>query len=216
VGAFGKKDTPMSRRGGRSGGRDRLITQEEADLWKQATRTLERLKGKMRIGSTAEPAVQGPRPSPRTPAQEVKVERPPSAGQPSRTLPSPRPPPLAEVHRRTARQISSGKITIGARIDLHGWQQREAHSRLRAFLHDAHARGLKTVLVVTGKGKGNPGEHASGPEDRRRGVLRRSVPLWLEQPDLRSIVLGYTQAGVRHGGEGALYVQLRRPARSDE
>jgi DNA-nicking Smr family endonuclease len=49
----------------------------------------------------------------------------------------------------------------------------------------------------------------------RRGVLRRNVPAWLEEPALRSIVLGYTAAGVRHGGEGALYVQLRKRPQRD-
>jgi DNA-nicking Smr family endonuclease len=43
------------------------------------------------------------------------------------------------------------------------------------------------------------------------------VPRWLEEPDLRAVVLSYTQAGPRHGGAGALYVRLRKSAaRSDE
>jgi DNA-nicking Smr family endonuclease len=46
-----------------------------------------------------------------------------------------------------------------------------------------------------------------GPE---RGILRRSVPQWLEEPELRGIVLGWTAAGPRHGGGGALYVRLRK------
>jgi DNA-nicking Smr family endonuclease len=43
-----------------------------------------------------------------------------------------------------------------------------------------------------------------------RGVLRRNVPRWLAEPDLRSIVVCYTAAAASHGGEGALYIQLRR------
>ena len=121
-------------------------------------------------------------------------------------------PPLADFDRRKARQIASGKIEIDARIDLHGMRQRDARARLRAFLLDAHAAGHKTVLVITGKGGGErPADYLGALlGEQQRGVLKRSVPRWLEEPDLRAVVLSYTQAGPRHGGDGALYVQLRK------
>jgi DNA-nicking Smr family endonuclease len=121
------------------------------------------------------------------------------------------PAPLAEFERRKVRQIASGKVEIRACVDLHGLRQQDAHARLRAFLFDAYAQGHKTVLVITGKGGVEPADrldHLAG--ERQRGVIRRNVPLWLEEPDLRAIVVSYTQAGPRHGGAGALYVQLRR------
>ena len=112
--------------------------------------------------------------------------------------------PLAEFERRKARQISSGKIEVDARIDLHGLRQRDAHARLRTFLLEAHADGLRTVLVITGKGgEEHPDRLGDLAGERQRGVLRRNVPHWLEEPELRSIVLSFTQAGVRHGGSGA-------------
>ena len=127
----------------------------------------------------------------------------------------PPPAPLADFERRKARQIASGKIEVDARIDLHGLRQRDAHTQLRSFLVEAHARGLKTVLVITGKGGDEPADRFDDlAGERQRGVLRRNVPHWLEEPELRAIVLSFTQAGARHGGAGALYVQLRkgRPA----
>jgi DNA-nicking Smr family endonuclease len=125
------------------------------------------------------------------------------------------PPPLAEFERRKARQIASGKVEVEARVDLHGLRQRDAHARLRAFLADAYARGLKTVLVITGKGGEEPADRLGElAGERQRGVLRRNVPHWLAEPELRAIVLSVTQAGVRHGGAGALYVQLRKGTRS--
>jgi DNA-nicking Smr family endonuclease len=121
------------------------------------------------------------------------------------------PAPLAEFERRKARQIGSGKVEIGARIDLHGMRQHDAHAWLRGFLLDAYARGHKTVLVITGKGGEEPSDRLGElAGERQRGVLRRNVPSWLQEPDLRAIVLSYTQAGPRHGGAGALYVQLRK------
>ena len=96
-------------------------------------------------------------------------------------------------------------------------RQSEAHSALRVFLFQCVAKGHRMVLVITGKGRDSslttdPGRLGpfvhEGTSDR--GVLRRNVPLWLAEPDLRSIVVGHMPAHIRHGGEGALYVQLRR------
>jgi DNA-nicking Smr family endonuclease len=143
------------------------------------------------------------------PAKPVASPSPPSHPKPSR------PAPLANFDRRAVRQIASGKVSIDARLDLHGMRQRDAHARLRAFLLDAQARGCRTVLVITGKGgESTQQDHlARAMGEVPRGVLRRGVPQWLEEPDLRAIVLSYTSASVRHGGEGALYVQLRKAAR---
>lgn len=131
----------------------------------------------------------------------------------------PRPAAAAAIDvldRRQARRIGAGKTDIEGRLDLHGLYQAEAHARLRAFLQRAYAGGLKTVLVITGKGRE---EDRSDPlrttmGERQRGVLRRSVPLWLAQPDLSQMVLSYGAAGTRHGGAGAFYVCLRKPTRS--
>jgi DNA-nicking Smr family endonuclease len=87
---------------------------------------------------------------------------------------------------------------------------------LRAFLFACHAKGLRNVLVITGKGCA-PDDETAGLADiwarRDRGVLKRGVPLWLAEPELRAIVVGYATAHPRHGGEGALYLQLRRRGR---
>jgi DNA-nicking Smr family endonuclease len=108
---------------------------------------------------------------------------------------------------------------VEARIDLHGMRQSEAHAALRRFLFDAYAKGRRWVLVITGKGaparSGRAPEEAEYGREEERGVLRRNVPRWLAEPELRAIVVGFTPAAVRHGGEGALYVQLRRPGRAE-
>jgi len=82
--------------------------------------------------------------------------------------------------------------------------QAEAHDALLRFLRARQARGGKVVLVITGKGlRGN--DDSGG-----RGVLKRMVPLWLGLPELRMLVVGFESAAIGHGGEGALYVSLRR------
>ena len=211
----------MNRGGRRSSGGGRAVTPDEVELWDHATRALEPIKAKPRVGTSVAvdrpPAKAAAVAAPKKEKAALSVGLKQSLLAPSRTRAS-RPPPLVEFDRRAARRIASGKSEIEARIDLHGDRQHEARSRLRTFLLDSHAKGRRTVLVITGKGgEQERGDHLGDAlEESRRGVLRRNVPLWLEEPDLRAIVVSYTVAGARHGGEGALYVQLRRPVRDIE
>jgi DNA-nicking Smr family endonuclease len=138
----------------------------------------------------------------------------PSAAAPKRGAPSKAPPPLVAIERRKARRIARGHVEIDARLDLHGLRQADAERRLRAFLLRARAEGLRTVLVITGKGSARDGDDIHGISDRSaRGILRRSVPLWLEAPELRDCVAGIAPAHIRHGGSGALYIHLRKVRR---
>jgi DNA-nicking Smr family endonuclease len=100
-------------------------------------------------------------------------------------------------------RVARGKEAIDARLDLHGLTQAQAHSALLHFLRDASTRGARLVLVITGKGTRNEGQG-------ERGVLRRQVPQWLGLPEFRVFVIGFEDAHVAHGGEGALYLRLRR------
>jgi DNA-nicking Smr family endonuclease len=122
-----------------------------------------------------------------------------------------RAPRLLSFDRRRQRQLATGRVAIDARIDLHGMTQSEAHATLRAFLYACSARGDRMVLVITGKGA--PAAHLDAigfdGEPRERGVLRRNVPRWLAEPDLEPLVVACGPASARHGGDGALYVQLR-------
>lgn len=89
-------------------------------------------------------------------------------------------------------------MPIDARIDLHGMTRASAQDALYGFLDRAHGRGHRCVLVITGKGTGGG------------GVLRRELPLWLNESRLRPLVLSIQPAQPRHGGGGAFYVLLRR------
>jgi DNA-nicking Smr family endonuclease len=80
-------------------------------------------------------------------------------------------------------------------------RQSSAFHALAAFLRDAQARGARTVLIITGKGRNI---------DQDRGILRQSLPRWLAEPRFRDLVVGFEPAARRHGGEGAFYVRLRR------
>jgi len=105
------------------------------------------------------------------------------------------------MDRRAKQKVARGRTGIGGRLDLHGLTQAEAHAVLARFLHQAQSREAKVVLVITGKG---------GSASEGRGVLKRQVPLWLEGAEFRSLVIGFEAAAIGHGGEGALYVRVRK------
>ena len=98
-------------------------------------------------------------------------------------------------------RVARGKEAIDGRLDLHGLTQSEAHTVLLRFLQAATTRDARLVLVITGKGGRGEGD---------RGVLKRQVPHWLNLPEFRALVIGFEEAHVAHGGEGALYVRVRR------
>lgn len=107
----------------------------------------------------------------------------------------------------THAKMTRGKLVPEARIDLHGLTLAEAHPELIGFILNAHAQGLRLVLVITGKGKRRE-DH--GPIPQRTGALRHQVPHWLNLPPLGPVVLQIAEAHLRHGGAGAYYVYLRR------
>ena len=116
-----------------------------------------------------------------------------------------------QLDRRTDDKLRRGKLQIEARLDLHGHTREAARHALAQFLREAHANGKRCVLVITGKGAF--GIDRDGDRDADQpgsGVLRRSVPEWLATPPLSDIVIRHYPARARHGGNGALYVLLRR------
>lgn len=180
----------------------RRLSNDERVLWKGVTRSIAPLrKSSAPDLDAAEPATVPSPPKPR--ARSAPTIAAPVA-PPKRAAP----PPLAPLTRRTKKRIARGNHAIDGRLDLHGMTQAEAHDALFGFLRAKQARGAKVVLVITGKG-------ARGSDDGGgRGVLKRMVPMWLGMPDFRGLIIGFESAAIGHGGEGALYVSLRK-ARGD-
>jgi DNA-nicking Smr family endonuclease len=120
---------------------------------------------------------------------------------------------LGGVDGRTEERMRKGKIEPDARLDLHGYTETAAHDALLNFLRGAQARGYRMIIVVTGKGAKRDDNAPFDLELGRkpRGILKMVVPRWLAEPAFARFVAAARQAHVRHGGEGALYVYLRRP-----
>ena len=182
--------------------RKRALSEEEHALWESVARQVKPLRKKPR---SAKPA--GLAHASELAATAKLSSSPKPAQRPVSTVHAPKPskpatPPLAPIGRRERARLSRGRDEIDARLDLHGMTQVRAHHALLGFLQRAHRDGLTFVLVITGKGK-------VGAESER-GVLRRQVPQWLGLPEFRALVVGFEEAHIGHGGEGALYVRIRR------
>lgn len=189
-------ETPPSER---RRGRTRSLTTEEVELWRKVTADVRPSAGRSRRrASSPAPAVEESAPN------SAAADRPPSPAPASATKPPPRQAaPPVDIDHRTRTKLRRGRLEVEARLDLHGLRQAEAQRALIDFLRRAQASGARMAIVVTGK----------GARSEEGGVLRRLVPLWLHGSQMRDLVVGYSEAARHHGGEGALYVQIRRPGR---
>ena len=104
----------------------------------------------------------------------------------------------AGIDRSSVKKLQQGKMVLEARIDLHGLSQLAAHQRLQHFIQKSRQEGLRTILVITGKGRAG------------RGVLRENVPQWLSEPPLSEAIIAFGASRPQDGGAGALYVRLKR------
>ena len=179
------------------------ISDDDRRIWARVTGTV----APPRTRKAARVAVGAPDTPPSPPVASVETRRParPPAPRQGPAVPapiaSPRPAPTRApdvLEPRRQRRLSRERDPIEARLDLHGYGRFEAEDVLRAFLLSSRARGLGAVLVVTGQGR------------RGGGVIRASIIEWLHAPALRGVVSGFASAHRRHGGEGAVYVTLKR------
>jgi DNA-nicking Smr family endonuclease len=192
----------------------RKPTEAELELWQHVAKTARPLAPRRRkkLAGDAEPeAAKAAEKKPAPPGKRAKVKIVPATAPeavPHHALP--------KVHdlshgvtvgidKRQADRFRGGKLEIDGKIDLHGRTQAEAHDALHDFVHRAHRAGKRCLLVITGKG-GNK----SLDGEPTRGILRQAVPRWLNEPGLRRFILAFDHARPQHGGEGALYVLLKR------
>lgn len=175
--------------------RRRAVTPDEARIWRSVVRDVAPLPGRVAAPAETEP----PEPA-RDPVAVAPAPRPapPAVAPPPAALPALQHGRSPGVDKRTAERLSKGEMAIDAVLDLHGLTQDTAHSQLVGFVGRAYKSGRRCLLVITGKGRDGG------------GVLRGQVPRWLNQPGLRERILSFSYARPQHGGEGALYVLVRR------
>lgn len=176
--------------------RARELSPDEAELFHEILKDAKPLKKRSSVPPSAPPA-----PSPA--AKPVTTPRTPREIAP-KPAPPPSLPPLdhgkaAGLDKRTHERFRRGEMAIDGTLDLHGMTQDMAHRALARFVERAAAAEQRVLLIVTGKG-GREGT----------GVLKAEVPRWLNESGLRPLILAIHRARPQHGGEGALYVLLKR------
>jgi DNA-nicking Smr family endonuclease len=195
----------------RDSGKGDTDIENDAALWARIAQTATPLKKKNRVAKVA--AIPKPAQPPK-----AKVAKEKAANAQAKPVPTPAPkPPSRPGHapgaggldRQTARKLEKGALAVEARLDLHGMRQRDAHVALSKFLKWAQGKDYRHVLVITGKGSLRD-EGGSFYEEEARGVLRQAVPHWLSHGDLAPLIVSFAEAPRRLGGEGALYVRLRK------
>ncbi len=177
--------------------RGRRPTADELALWQHAMRGVRAARSEQAVPPPSPPAAPQP-PSP----PPAAAARPDPAPPPHRPRPRPTqrldPHGPVDIDRGSWRRLRRGQYPVEGRLDLHGMTQIQAHDALQGFLGFSRARGQRCVLVITGRGA------LSG------GTLRAMTPRWLDEAPNRQNVLAYATAQRHHGGEGAIYVLLRR------
>jgi len=169
---------------------------DEIRLWAIVAATVRPGPGRQAVVPPAEDVAEPP-----AKARAAKAGAAPKPFVPAAHQSRPKPPvptTPGDIEPSRKRRLTRERDPIDLRLDLHGLDQDRARAVLTAFLIRAQAEGVRAVLVITGKGF-----HGDG-------VLKRRTPEWLAEPPLRKVVAGVSEAHRRHGGEGALYVALKR------
>lgn len=185
------------------------MTEDDSDdeaIWTMFTKGMKPLPKPPALPGEAPPRKSRPKPSAVT---KGSIEIP--ASTPAKKAPQ----TLAgtDLDRRTQERLLAGKLPIDGRLDLHGMTQTQAQRALAFFMAESLAAGRRTVLVITGKGRGGALASETAPEDwfaPQPGVLRQNMPRWLEAPDIKPHILKIVPAQPKHGGAGAFYIYLRR------
>jgi DNA-nicking Smr family endonuclease len=176
------------------------IGDEDAAVWKRLTREVKPYQ-RDPLPAVARPSAPQPRPKRKPSARSTGPAIRLGQGPAPKRAPDPvdlRRGDHAGIDRSTRRRLAQGQLPIEARLDLHGMTAAQAERQLSRFITRAVGDGRRCVLVITGKGANN------------NGVLKHLVPMWLTSPPLGAGVLALSQAVPTDGGDGALYVMLRR------
>lgn len=178
----------------------RRLAPEETALWKKVAATVEPIaKRPLPLEPKAPPTVKPPKSTPRSSAVAAVPRAPAPLPPPRRTWAG------STLDGHWDRRLRKGLVRPDMSIDLHGHSLSAAHVRLNQAIASGLARDARVLLVVTGKPPKNAADGAS-----RRGVIRAEIGHWLETSPNADRIASVRVAHPRHGGDGALYLVLRR------
>ncbi len=187
--------------------RRRTLSPEDEALWAHVTQTVRRVQADILPSASTDQSLEAEDVSKNAkPNKAAKQKTPVDSLAKSLPISKPSIPEMTHgaapgMDKRTAQRLRRGKLDIEGTLDLHGYTQKKAHQALSAFLQTGFDTGRRTVLIITGKG-----DQLGG----RPGILKEAVPAWLNEMPMRQWVAGFSYAAPKDGGNGALYVRLKR------
>jgi DNA-nicking Smr family endonuclease len=184
----------------------RRLSPEEQALWKALAKTVRPLRR-----TRPKPVVLTEEPTPKAetpPTPRVRGRIPPTRKPDPPAVQRPAPVPVPVLDSSWEKKIRGGHLVPDLSVDLHGLNLTAAHLRLDRLLGEAVMSDARVLLVVTGK----PRSHRPLPgESGKRGAIRAEIGDWLARSPYAGRIASVRSAHPRHGGEGALYLILRRP-----
>lgn len=185
-----KSSFPQDKKLPRKPGKERKLTIQEVEEWGALSETIRPLPH-------AKLEWEGALESLPTSDGFTLANLPDFLSQPHKN-PETYPLPTLINDRKWIRQVREGTELIEATLDLHGKTEEQAFKTFCGFIESAHMQGKRLVLVITGRGRAG------------EGVLRRALPVWVENTAMKARIISYCKAAVPHGGDGAFYLQLRK------
>lgn len=183
----------------------RGLSPEERALWNKVAATVKPLRDLPPARPPedhAGPAAGAPSPVPQPGKLKQRRTKVPLKPPP----PHPAPPPSPGLDSHWERRLARAAIDPDVTLDLHGHTLEQAYRRLDDGIMQAKAMGARLVLVITGK----PRPVQAADRAQRRGAIRANILDWLAAGQHASDIAAIRKAHRRHGGEGALYLILRR------
>lgn len=179
----------------------RGLSAGEQAAWAHLASSVKPLPGKKR---PAPPAV--PKPAAPVPAKPVPPPKPAKPAKPQPRTPPPPPAIPGSLDSHWDRRMKGGRLVPDLTLDLHGHTLDTAYQRIMAGLDQARMMDARVVLVIAGR------ERPVDPADRmeKRGAIRAKLLDWLAASRHGDAIAAVRRAHIRHGGEGALYLILKR------
>jgi len=179
-------------------------TDPDLELWQRAMQDVKPL-GR----SKAAPLAPTPRPRVRPRAANVGPEVGPKVALDTFSQRPETELQTQPLDKSWQKRLRRGRMDVDMTLDLHGMTQDHAYRTLMQAMERAIVQQMRVMLVITGKGALKTKNDAR--DDRPRGVLRKQLPIWLNESRYQNHIFALRPAHPTHGGAGAFYILIRRP-----
>ena len=111
------------------------------------------------------------------------------------------------IDKQTIKKFKKEEIAIEATLDLHGYTEKEAYEQVKTFIQTSYQKNKRCILIITGKGRTNSDDNIY---TSTKGILRNGLPQWLNNPEIRPLILAFRHPSEAKGGKGAVCLLLKR------